>query len=238
MINVDETFSLFPFYYLEEDFFWQAFLSACGVIFFVEILRGQVSEVNLLQLVPGVYLFLLFISFLFLFYLSFSFFHNVFKIDAYRVSGVKTGKRAEFKLQMKMGLFLFLSELILILNTVIPLSLECFNSYGEKTLENTWSLGDVVSLETFLLTVLLFLSQTPLYLLLDLNCEISTQELPIYWRRISFLIVLISGFVTPTIDGYTQISFAGSTLFLYLFSISVADKRISLRAPVKINYGN
>ena len=170
-------------------------------------------------------------------YFSYIFVRFPFLTDIKKSSGTKTLTKAEFKLSMKLSLFLFLTELALILNTVIPLSLECFNSYGEKTLENTWSLDEVISLEIILLIILLILSQVPLTFLLQLNTESAIFMLPKYWRTVSFLIVLISGFLTPTIDGYTQISFAASTLSLYLLLINFSEKRILIKSTSRIIFG-
>ena len=46
-----------------KEIFFKSFIFSFAVVIFVDILRGQVAEVNLLQLIPGFYLILLFISF-------------------------------------------------------------------------------------------------------------------------------------------------------------------------------
>ena len=66
MLNLDETLYLTDSYIKQKDFYFKSFLYSFGVLLFVDILRNQVSEVNLLQLIPGFYLILLFFSFLFL----------------------------------------------------------------------------------------------------------------------------------------------------------------------------
>jgi hypothetical protein len=61
MLNLDETLSLNLYYILQRDFYWKAILYSLGVFIFVDILRAQIAEVNLLQLIPGFYLILLFL---------------------------------------------------------------------------------------------------------------------------------------------------------------------------------
>ena len=70
------------------------------------------------------------------------------------------------------------------LNSVIPLSLDSFNSYGEKTLENIWSFDEVISLEIILLSILLLLCQIPLILIVSLNNEKEINVLPEYWKAL------------------------------------------------------
>jgi len=65
MLNLDETLYLTDSYIKQKDFYLKSFLYSFGVLLFVDILRNQVSEVNLLQLVPGFYLILLFFFHLF-----------------------------------------------------------------------------------------------------------------------------------------------------------------------------
>ena len=69
MLNLDETLTTISSYNFQRDLFSKSFLFSFTVITFVDILRGQVAEVNLLQLIP-IYLILLFISFLYLVFFS------------------------------------------------------------------------------------------------------------------------------------------------------------------------
>ena len=70
MLNLDETLITTSSYIKQRDLFLKSFVFSFGVIIFVDILRAQVAEVNLLQLIPGFYLILLFISFLYLVFFS------------------------------------------------------------------------------------------------------------------------------------------------------------------------
>ena len=56
MLNLDETLITTSSYIKQRDLFLKSFVFSFGVIIFVDILRAQVAEVNLLQLIPGFYL--------------------------------------------------------------------------------------------------------------------------------------------------------------------------------------
>jgi hypothetical protein len=232
MLNLDETIFFTSKYNNQNDFLLKGILSFFGIFVILDIVRNQVSEVKLLQLVPGFYLILLFICFLNVLLFS-TFFSNLSKEgDNKKQYGTKTLNKLKIIIFTKFKFFLFFTVLLVILNTIIPLSLDSFNNYGEKTLENLWSLDEVLTLEIILLVLLLLLSQFPVFIISYLTSEIRIISLPEYWKLISFLIFLASGLVTPTIDGYTQLSFAISALSLYLLVINLLQKRIKL----KINF--
>ena len=100
---------------------------------------------------------------------------------------------------------------------------------NKKTLENIWSFDEVLNLEINLLIIIGFLSQIPIFALSSIGTEKFVNFLPEFWKILSFFIFLISGFLTPTIDGYTQLSFAGSAICLYLLIISLIEKRINIK---------
>ena len=52
---------------------------------------------------------------------------------------------------------------------------------------------------------------------------------PKFWKSLSLIIFLAAGFLTPTIDGYTQLSFAASAVSLYLLIINVIEKRVTIK---------
>ena len=229
MLNLDETFEINNSYVIQRDLYLRGFLYSSGVIIFIELVRAQVAEVDLLQLIPGFYLIVLFISFLVLLYISDFLLRIPVESDNDKVFGTKTIERAETGISLKLSYFLFYCCLGSSLNSVIPLSLDSFNSYGEKTLENIWSFDEVISLEIILLTILLLLCQIPVIFLVSLNNEKEISILPEYWKTLSFIVFIASGILTPTIDGYTQLSFAFSALSLYLIIIIILTKRLDIK---------
>ena len=229
MLNLDETVETNNAYIIQRDLYIRGLLYSLGVVIFIDIIRNQVAEINLLQLIPGFYLILLFISFVLLVFSSDLFNRIPFDFDNNKSLGTKTITRMEGAILLKFGLSLFLLGTIISLNTIIPLGLDAFYSYGEKTLENFWSFDEVLNLETILLTVLITLSQIPVVSLNTLNTEKDVNFLPEFWKTLSLVIFLASGFITPTIDGYTQLSFALSAISLYLIVISILEKRVNVK---------
>ena len=103
MLNLDETLTTISSYNKTTRYLFRFFLFT--VITFVEYLRGQVAEVNLLQLIPGFYLF---------YYLLrlFSIWSDFFQIFILLLMiknhlGTKTKNKLELTLLLKFSYFLF-----------------------------------------------------------------------------------------------------------------------------------
>jgi hypothetical protein len=63
MINIDETLELLLEYSVQRDFFLKGILYIFSSIIILDLIREQIPEVSILQLIPGFYLFLLFTLF-------------------------------------------------------------------------------------------------------------------------------------------------------------------------------
>lgn len=229
MLNIDETIVLKKYYFEEKDLYIKSISYSTGVIIFLETLRAQVPEINLLQLIPGFYLFLVFISFFLLVFFSDLFIRLPLDLEVKKTFGTKNSAKLTSLLSLKFSFVFFYSLLIISLNTILPVSLDSFNSYGEKTLENIWSFDEVINLEVTLLTILLVLSQIPLGILFILSNEKNLLQLPRIWRILTLLIIVISGILTPTIDGYTQLNFSISSFSFYIIIINLLQKRLLLK---------
>jgi len=229
MLNLDETLITGKNYNVQRDFFLKIFLYSLAVIVFLDILRNQISEINLLQLVPGFYLILLFLSFLFLIFFSDFSFQISKEIDSRKELGTKTLNKFDFFIKLKLGSFFFSLSLFLLFTLVLPLSFDSFNSYGEKTLENIWSFDEVIALELTLLFLFSIFSQVPILVICFLGNEIDFLVLPEFWKILSFSVFVLAGFLTPTIDGYTQLSFSFSAISFYFLVLNLIEKRINLK---------
>lgn len=229
MLNLDETLTVTSSYSTQRDFYIRSLLYSVGVFIFITLLRGQISEINVLQLIPGFYLILLFLSFLFLTFFSDFLFKIPFELDNKKEYGTKTYTRLELTILAKFSIFLFSIFLFVVVTTILPLSLDSFDSYDEESLENLWSLEEIINLELFLVFIVTFLSQLPSIAIFYLNTEKDSKILPEFWKDFSFLVFLISGVITPTIDGYTQLSFAFSSISLYLIILNMVEKRVTTK---------
>ena len=227
MLNLDETLELLTDYNTQRDLFIKCFLYSIGVFIVVDIIRQQLPEVNLLQLIPGYYLFLLFSTFLILILISNFFVQLPFNIDNVKSFGTKTINKSTLITILRSGFIFFTITFVCSLSSIVPISLDSFNFYGEKTLESIWSIDEVVNLEIILVIILITLSQLPTIFLGFINGSGNgaLNILKKYWRVISLSTFVISGIVTPTIDGYTQLSFSGFALSFYLVLIFYSVKR-------------
>ena len=229
MLNLDVPSLLNISYFRQRDLFFKSFLYSVGVFTLINLLRAQISEINLLQLVPGFYLVLLFICFFFLILTSDFLCRFSLELDHNKSMGTKTLTKLDLGILIRLGLFLLVSSCLVTINNVIPVSLDSFDFYGEETLENLWSFDEVISLEINLLIIIIIISQLPIFTLGVFGTEKIVNLLPEFWKIVSFIIFLAAGFLTPTIDGYTQLSFSGSAIFLYLIVISLIQKRINIK---------
>jgi hypothetical protein len=229
MFSLDEAFFATSSYLEQKDIYWRALSLALGVFTVVEFVRSQVPEIEVLQLIPGLYLLLLFSSWIFLVFFSNLLQRIPFEIDNRKSCGTKTLDKIELGTISTASVGIAFFQIWVNLNTVIPIGLDSFNSYGEKTLENIWSLDDVISLESYFLFIVVILSQIPILILLNPSSENYALVLPGIWRAVGTICFIIGGIVTPTIDVITQISFAGSTFCLYVLLISIVAKRLNLK---------
>jgi len=229
MLNLDEPLLINNCYINQRDLFIKSISYSIGVITFINLLRSQVAEINLLQLIPGFYLILLFFSFILLVFLSDFFVRIPIELDNNKSLGTKTLAKLNFNILIKLSLLLFFVTILITINNIIPVSLDSFDTYGEKTLENIWSFDEVINLEFNLILIIILLSQIPIFTLSGFSNEKIVNFLPEFWKILSFIIFLAAGFLTPTIDGYTQLSFSISAILLYLLIINLIQKRINIK---------
>ena len=231
MLNLEETLSVSYYYNIQKDLYLKGILYIVGAIVFLDFLRSQVAEMNLLQLVPGSYLFLILISFVLLMVTSTVVCRIPFQFDKRAGFGTKTILRLDSVTRLNESSIFLLGFFVVSLNTIIPIGLDAFDSYDQETLTNLWSFEEVLGFESILFTILLTLSQVPVLVLLTFNTEQEMNQLPTYWKNLSFFTFVFAGFVTPTIDGYTQLNFSILAISLYGVIISLLEKRVSIKFP-------
>ena len=229
MYSLDTTFIRQQYYLIQKDLYAKGIGYALGVVGFLELFRSQVSEMNVLQLVPGFYLILLFISFLVLINLSNLLLTISYEVDIRKAGGSKTLNKIEVLLLVKFGFVILFTGLLIAFNTLVPLSFDSFDSYGETTLEDVWSFDEIIGLETILIFFLVILAQIPVIAVIEFEVEKDAILLPEFWKPLSLSSFVLSGLITPTIDGYTQLSFACSAIALYVIVITIIQKRVDLK---------
>lgn len=229
MMNIDEALDSITYYAAPSDKYTR--LAGCSLLIFVYIviIREQIAEINLLQLIPGIYLVLLFTSFILLFFSSDILVTNIYDIDYIGLGGIKTFDRTELKLDLETRFILCQSVIIFALISVIPLALDSFIAYGESQIENIWSFDEVINLELFLIIFLIGLSQIPIFGFANANTECFLLILPKYWKPVFIGIILVAAVITPTIDGYTQFLFAFSALSLCVYFLTSTQQRSEVK---------
>jgi hypothetical protein len=229
MLNLEESLDELVFYNQQRDLLFKTLSYSLGVFIFVELIRNLVSEINLLQLVPGFYLLFLFFSLVLVIIFSELLNRLPIEIDIQKSFGTKTNKKAQFFLFSKFAFLCIFGIISFLFTSIIPLSLDSFNSYGEKTIESIWSFAEVVNLEILFFFVLLIIVQFPFVGISSWTNEKTTVALLKLFKLVSFFIFLFSGVLTPTIDGYTQLSFSFFSILLYGFLMNILEKRILVK---------
>lgn len=220
--KIDFSNSFFPW-------FFQFLLQSFGVFISLNIIRNQVPEIKLLQLIPGYYFFLLFIFIIAFFFISafFSFYPSF--LDGQKILGSKTLSKNVYFITNKFIYFFSIFTLFLSSNFIIPSNFDAFYIYSEKTLENFWSFSDLINLDFILIFTLILISQLPLIAFYSLNNEKKIINLPKYFKLFLLIILLVSGFLTPTVDISSQLIFSSFTILVYLISIHFLIKKVSIK---------
>jgi len=238
MLALEENFFLIKSYVFRDDIIIKILSYSATVLVFIQILRNQVPEVDLLQLIPGFYLALLVTGFFLLIILSASFLRFPNLLEMKKGFGMKTSGRIKFTNISRIAFVFLFSVISINLNTLIPSSLDSFNSYGEQTLENIWSFNEVLNVETILIFSLVIVSQFPVLASFSLQGEQEIEKLPKAWRFITFSSVIFAGIATPTIDGNTQLSFLLVILLIYLLVILILAKQIGIKFKGLVKFGS
>lgn len=224
MLNLPETLENYKLYLIQRDLYIKIFIFTGGVFSVIDELRAQVSEVSLLQLMPGLYVGVIFSSYLFLLLSSYFLSKLPANNDTEKIRGTKTTFRIESKIEFKSIFTLFSIGIYCMFQTILPISLDSFNSYGEKNIESIWSYDEFIAIETSLLTLLAMILQIPLVLTFPNYSEKEVQLFPLYLKNYIFIVCVLAGVLTPTVDALTQIGFILVGISLYILMNSIIKK--------------
>lgn len=238
MLNLEENLCYHDPYDIQKDWIFRGlgYVMVCGIL--LDFLRNQIPEVNLLQLIPGVLFFLLLLTFFLTIFLSSFIFFIPLKNDIRRDCGVKNVGKILLVLALRIAILFFFFIWAFNYNVVIPISLDYFDSSGEKDLEQLWSFDQVLSFQTIFLNLLTFFSQLPVIGQFYFLTEKDFNLFPKYWKEIVFFFIFISGLLTPTMDGSTQLAFFSSIFILYLSFLTFLKKRANFKNQGTIFFGS
>ena len=228
MLNLPETLYLsLPYPYQNSELFKFIGFFIGGVIF-LDFLRFQVSEITLLQLIPGVYFSLLLTSSLSFLFFSLTIIKIIRENDWLKRGGTRLAVRIFVR-----QIILFTSQYIvgaffLLFNIIIPLSFESFSLFVSATFVNFWELNQFYNLESSLGTYIYILAQFPLFAIGPEYNVIDFSLAKAFTRDYLFSLTVIAGLFSPTLDVTTQINFILVGIGLY-FIISSFLKKIILR---------
>ena len=218
-----------PSYKIQKDLYSTGIAYTFASFTFLELLRSQVPEMNVLQLIPGYYYFLLFVSFVVMFGLSYLLFYIGKKIDVRKATGRKSPNKMLVIILTKLGFFITFASLLLVLNTVIPLSYDSFDISGQTMLVDVWSFQEIIGLETGLICFLILICQVPIVSIINLDTEEDGMKLPAIWKDIIVVSLLIAGVITPSFDANTQLCLATGGLIFYVLVITIVQKVLKVK---------
>ncbi len=229
MFNIGKSLQVSNSYSKNFPFFSSLIFQFILTFIAFEFIRQELPEIKFLQLIPGYYF--LFIFFLIILFFLFNSFFIIFPsyLDSKNFLGTKSLIKSQYFIFTK---FFYISAFIVFffsLNSLIPSQFDTFYSYTEKNFENFWSFEEFFNLQTILLSLLLILSQLPILIFYFLNNHIKILQILQSFKLFLFVILFLSGVITPTVDLISQLLFSLFAIFFYLFSIHFLLKRISIK---------
>ena len=229
MLNVYESIVFQILYRKKPNILAKTLFYCASLMPYTKVLRYQIPESSFLQLVPSFYLTLFFICFSFLFFFSDFLFFFVKQHDLIKKFGFKSLIKIQLILLIKISFFIALNILLVLVILILPLSLESFVVYSHELLESSWSFFEVLSAQLSLSSFLLLGSQFPIIFSVFLLHEQDISLIPKIWKMLFIFTILTIAMVTPTIDWCTQLSFSFLLFFLFLYFISLLQKRLSIK---------
>ena len=225
MLNMPESLESMPNYRIQRDVYIRFFSYVIGAILFVSLLRAQSPEIDFLQLAPGFILILIFLCSILIIGFSTYLFKIPLELDLKKDLGTKTSEKLELIMIIKFGFVLIGLLMVVVLVLILPVSLDSLDASKDSQVESLWSFQEILKLEVLLTSLILSLSQLPNLTIFSLTSEKDINILREFWQNFSFITFVISGVITPTVDGSTQLSFAFSAISLYLVILAMGGKR-------------
>ena len=224
MLNLLETLEIYNVYLSQSETIIKFIMYSFGTFACIDYLRDQIPEIPLLQLVPGLFLAILVNAYFYILIFSFFLTDTASGSDGESKLGTKTLFSLNYKLDFKSLIPLLFLGFAFLLNVIFPISFDSLSSVGDKTIDNNWPIEKFSSIEFGLTVLLILILQLPLILSLPLYSEKFVKKLPFYQKDYIFVMSVVSGVLTPTIDIATQINFIIISVSLYNLVISLLKK--------------
>jgi hypothetical protein len=231
MLNLPETLSLSLPYPYQNSEILKFFGFFIGGIVFLDFIRFQVSEITLLQLVPGIYFSLLLTSFGSFLFFSWAILKVIRGNDWVKRGGTRLVVRIFVRQIIFFSAQYVVKAFLLLFNAITPLSFESFSLFFSATFVNFWELNEFFNLESSLGTYIYILFQFPLFVIGPEYSAIDFSLARVFTRDYLFSLTVIGGLFSPTLDVITQINFILIGVVFY-FAISSFLKKIILRRRI------
>jgi len=229
MFNTIEGFAQKFTYWSVENRFFRGISFFQGLFIVLFLLLAQLPTTTFIQLNPGSAFFFIFFLYCSLVISSKILFTFPQWADSTRGMGAKASRRVFFLASGKIRAAIFFISGIAAFITILPLSLDYFSDSTNVAFGSYWSLNEVIILEILLFSLFFFFSQFPLLFLSTFSSEQRLQFLSLNWKILCFFAIVFAGIFTPTIDGATQLSFAGSFFLFFFFFFTILKKRLFFR---------
>lgn len=224
MLNLPETiFEVKPYSY-EQHWGVKTFILFFGGSKFLDYIRLQVAEVTLLQLVPGLYLSIVFGFSLVVLFISLYVVQFIKELDAEKKFGTKTRNRAIVLQIIKARSSIFMVGTYVLFFGIIPLSFESFTVISTGTVANLWAIDEFLGVETSLAFIIYIIVQFPFFVTGPDYSLSDIQLAPKFLRDYLFTVTLLSGVCTPTVDVATQVNFIIIGISFYLLMTLLIKK--------------
>ena len=231
MLNLPETLDLsLPYPYQNSEIF-KLFGFFIGGVVFLDFIRFQVSEITLLQLIPGIYFSLLLTSSGSFLFFSWAITKVIRQNDWVKRGGTRLVIRVFVRQILLYTAQYIAAAFFLLFNVITPLSFESFSLFVSATFVNFWELNEFFNLESSLGTYIYILFQFPLFVIGPEYKAIDFSLFRAFRRDYLFSLTVIGGLFSPTLDVVTQINFILMGIGFY-FIISVFLKKIILRRRI------
>lgn len=225
MLNLPETILECKVYFLRDHSILKTFILIFAGTKCIDYIRLQIAEITLLQLMPGFYLSLVFGFSLLILLFSIYLIQFINRTDTGKKRGTKAFIRLNFSQDQKSRSSIYSINSFVFFWGVIPLSFESFTVIATQNLASLWSISEFINLEISLGFLLFVIVQLPFFVSGPDYSLLIFQIVPRYLRDYLFIVTILSGICTPTVDIATQLNFIIIGISFYILMTLLIRKK-------------